>query len=270
MTVDFWRNDWGAPPNTAPSIPTPTDLLFLHHTVTPKWRGADAARRIERIARGRGFSNGYSYSAGVTVAPDSHEGRGGGRAGAHTAGYNRRSHAIVLVGNFDTSPVPDKLVEEAAQLVAFGHRQGWWPDHITHPHRAVSSTACPGRYGVAAIPKINARAAQILRGDTEPEEDELSFLDENEKEWLDQFVKASRGAGMQPNSFRFWHRVMLAVRRQTTAHHGDLEAGDADSLGVRIADGSNSGHRVKQVTEEKGFGLAEFVGKAVDLVRRSE
>lgn len=109
-----------------------------------------------------------------------------------------------------------------------------------------------------------------IRARPQPEEDELAEIDEDTQRWLQQFADASREAGMKPNSFRFWHRMNLSLRRQTTAHHGDLEAGDADSLGVRIADGANSGHRVKQVAGEKGFSLAEFVGKAADLVRSRE
>lgn len=175
MTVDFWRPDWNAPPNTAPRIHTPTSRLILHHSVTPRYRGVDAPRRLDRIARGRGFPHGHSYSCGCSVRGESHEGRGADRRGAHTLGYNDDS-AIVLVGNFDRRPVPAAMIEETAQLIAYGYRKGWWPDRITHPHAALGSTTCPGRFGRKAISKINRRVAEILDSDdggaVDPEEEE--------------------------------------------------------------------------------------------------
>jgi len=161
------RRSWTSQSNTAPTIRVPTGHLILHHSVTSRLVGVAAPRQLDRIARNRGFTHGYSYSAGVTTA-DTHEGRGAGRAGAHTVGYNRTGHAIVLIGNFDSSALPDHMVTRTAELAAWGHRRGWWPDRITLAHRQVASTACPGRHAVAKIPTINAAIARILSGRQDP------------------------------------------------------------------------------------------------------
>jgi hypothetical protein len=159
------RDEWGAGPQRAETIPLPVQRLYLHHSVTPEWLGAEAARNLQDIARARGFLD-ISYSWLVDVAGNQIEGRGWGRAGAHTVGWNSTSHAICLVGNFQDKVPPDAMLNGAARLVRKHARVG--PDRITHGHRDVASTACPGDRAYTRIDDIN-RLAQ---------EDDMPTLDE--------------------------------------------------------------------------------------------
>jgi hypothetical protein len=149
------RDEWGAGPQRAETIPLPVQRLYLHHSVTPEWLGAEAARNLQDIARARGFLD-ISYRWLVDVAGNRIEGRGWGRAGAHTVGWNSTSHAICLVGNFQDKVPPDAMLAGAAALVRKHARVG--PDRITHGHRDVASTACPGDRAYARIDDINQLA----------------------------------------------------------------------------------------------------------------
>ncbi|WP_372741510.1 N-acetylmuramoyl-L-alanine amidase [Neptunomonas sp.] len=154
------RTDWGAGPHRAGRISLPVSRLFLHHTVTPQWKGADAARNLQKIAWGRGFAD-ISYSWLIDIIGNQIEGRGWGRQGAHTKGYNSTSHAISLVGNFESDKPPTAMLESLADLVSRHGRQNLGPGKITHGHRDVSQTACPGQHAYSQISNVNRMAADI-------------------------------------------------------------------------------------------------------------
>lgn len=170
------RADWNAGAHSSPRIRTPVSRLFLHHTVTPQWTGVDAARRLDRIALGRGFAE-ISYSWLIDVDGNQIEGRGWGYQGAHTAGFNSTAHGISLVGNFQADRVPERMVQALAGLVRRHGAQDRGPGRITNVHRDVAPTSCPGRYGVAIVGRVNRIAAgrgpdggedgeMLQRGDT--------------------------------------------------------------------------------------------------------
>jgi hypothetical protein len=69
MAWDLTRTQWGAGPHRAGVIPLPVSMLVLHHTVTPFWVGAAAARNVQAIAKSRGFVD-ISYSALATRADE--------------------------------------------------------------------------------------------------------------------------------------------------------------------------------------------------------
>jgi hypothetical protein len=145
-------------------------------------------RQIQRFhMETRGWSD-IAYS--FVVDPDTlevFEGRGAGIAGGHTRGHNTISHAICVMGNYETDRPTDALLNRIAELVAHGHHQGWWPAQLTGGHRDASgaSTACPGRHLQTAIPTINARAAA---GPSE----ETTVHDEDQIRRLQRFLR-SRG-----------------------------------------------------------------------------
>jgi hypothetical protein len=130
-------------------------MLVLHHTVTPFWVGAAAARNVQAIAKSRGFVD-ISYSALATRADELIEGRGWGRQGAHTAGYNSRAHALSLVGNLDTVDMPPGMIRATVRGIRDHRRVG--PGRITHGHRQLASTACPGRFAYGRINALNIAA----------------------------------------------------------------------------------------------------------------
>lgn len=144
------RAQAGLPPTPAPAVARSRKTrLFLHHTVTPQWTGVQAARNLWAIARARGFID-TSYPWLADVAGNEVEGRGWERLGGHTRGFNTTSEAISLVGNYDVVPPPPAMVAAAARLAA-----QTLPGRVTDTHSDVAATACPGRYGRAAVPAIN-------------------------------------------------------------------------------------------------------------------
>jgi len=159
------REQWGARHDRgAGPAPLPAEFLYLHHTVT-RGTGDAAMRTIEQIGEDS-FDRGVSYTFAVDTLGAIYEGHGIERRGAHTRGLNSRARAIVAIGNYDVDQPTPALLESIAQLVAHGHRAGWWPRHLTGGHRDApgAATACPGRHLHAAIPAINRRVGQILAG----------------------------------------------------------------------------------------------------------
>jgi hypothetical protein len=159
------RSDWGPRyANGAGPAPLPaTEGVFLHHSDGRAVNGPARVRDLEDIGQAK-FKAGISYT--FVVSPDGTiwEGHSIDRRGSHTKNYNSKGRAIVLVGNYETATPTAAQQESAAQLVAHGVRQGWWPTTRVRPHRAVRQTACPGNGAVAIIPTITARADALLAG----------------------------------------------------------------------------------------------------------
>lgn len=99
MAVQFLnRFDWGADPRSVvlgAAIPHQQFVgLVIHHTVIDYVVGGDAAAYMRRLQRSRpdlGLEVPYSFVIFETEDPNScivAEGRGWGRSGAHTVGYN--------------------------------------------------------------------------------------------------------------------------------------------------------------------------------------
>jgi hypothetical protein len=165
------REQWGAryAAGSGPA-PLPAAEVWLHHSVTiapdlvPPFDDEDEAmRQLERIGQAK-FGQGVSYTFAVMPTGRVYEGHGVGTVGAHTKGRNSRARAIVLVGNYDTAaPTPDQI-ESTAQLLVHGRLEGWWASAQLlggHQQAPGAATACPGRYGMAAVTPINLRAAAL-------------------------------------------------------------------------------------------------------------
>lgn len=164
------RSRWVAR-GTSPQISTPVSKLVLHHSVTPEWLGVDAARSLDSIARRRGFVQ-ISYNWLVDVQGNQIEGRGWGRLGAHTQGYNSTAHAICLIGNFQTNQPPQAMLEALADLVRVHGKKGFGPGRITHGHRQLGQTSCPGQKAFDKIALIN----RMAQGDAGPPQDDKEGL----------------------------------------------------------------------------------------------
>lgn len=181
MTVDLtlpaWvrsRDDWGARP-TDPrrplqADPLPWPRLWAHHTAGSMWATPADIQRLHQVTNGwrdaaYNFYVRMLRSGGVEV---------GELLGLHRHLNSDAGHSgtILWVGNYDTTPVPDALIEAGARLVAHGVLAGWWSDelrdepHLTGGHRDIPGadpTACPGRHLHARLPEINTRARQMIR-----------------------------------------------------------------------------------------------------------
>lgn len=159
------RTAWSARPPKSVAKIAPTPRLWLHHSVTGTAPTAQILRQIQNYHMdGRGWQD-FAYSFAVDTAGKAWTGRGPLVAGGHTAGYNTTSHAVVAIGNFQTTTPTPALIEGLAQIAAHGYRQGWWTCRgYTGGHRMVAATACPGDRLNAQIPAINRRVEQLLGG----------------------------------------------------------------------------------------------------------
>jgi hypothetical protein len=161
--------------------PLPASEVWLHHSVTAA-PPADvdseraAMRALENIGQQR-FGGGISYTFAVMPSGRVYEGHGVDRQGAHTANRNSIARAIVLVGNYDTSPVTDAQQRAVAALLQHGQQAGWWRTarlNGGHQQAPGAQTACPGRHAMAVIPTINRAAAAPAQTE---EEDVKPFQD---------------------------------------------------------------------------------------------
>lgn len=166
------RSEWGARhPDGFDDRPMPITEMWLHHSVTvapdlvpPFTDDDEAVRTLERIGQSR-FGGGISYTRPVTPVGRIYEGHSLHRRGAHTKGHNTVGMAYCLVGNYDSlAPTRAQKVAIARDMVEL-HRAGKATRHtLNGGHRDVSSTACPGAKGYAAIPEINRIANEMWAG----------------------------------------------------------------------------------------------------------
>lgn len=211
--------------------------------------------------RERGW-NDIGYSAGFADAPDVGgavlEGRHWGRDGAHTQNSgNVIGYACCYIGD-GREPIAGTAWIAWRAWLYDGIVNGALIDPPTiSGHDDWYNKLCPG-------PEIK----NVLHEQSQLEmEEELAYLSDEEQQWLSEFVRASKSRGVSPNSLGFWHKMWLAVRRQTTAHHSEIDAGDADALGTTVAHGANSGHRLDEVVKSEGFSISDFARRAIEKIR---
>ena len=167
------RASWGANPANTPagSIPTPTPRLWLHHTASTGLHGAGGMRSLQQNALRGGYVDlEYNYvvdNPSGEIFMSRGPGRNSAAQGCGSNSENTTAHAICVMGNFQGIDTPsDACLSAIAQLLAYGHEQGWWPAAITGPHRNAPqcSTACCGDSLIAQIGEINRRAAGSAPG----------------------------------------------------------------------------------------------------------
>ncbi|KAJ8317239.1 hypothetical protein KUTeg_005143 [Tegillarca granosa] len=144
------RDSWGArDPKTISQEHLPVDLFFIHHTEGPSC--TDTATCIS-IMKGiqnfhmddRDWSDiGYSFLVGEDG--NVYEGRGWHRVGAHTQGYNSRSLAVSVMGNYMNHLPNEKALAAVKALIQCGVDNGYISHHYRlYGHRDAGSTNCPG------------------------------------------------------------------------------------------------------------------------------
>jgi hypothetical protein len=197
------RAQWGADESWRSRAPYYTSDLragFIHHTAsTSSYTREQAAAQVRAIYAYHTRSLGHSdidYNFVVDRFGRLYEGRFGGIdrpvLGAHTAGFNEHTFAVVALGNFSTfnPPVADMAVikdsiarlfawklglhgvnpTSTAQLVSAGYiRATKYPKgsvasiSATSSHQTVNYTACPGTSLQAQLPSIRALAGKYSR-----------------------------------------------------------------------------------------------------------
>ena len=137
------RAEWGAKPAVGVTnlVPSRVMLCVLHHT-TGTYAGPQTVRNIQAFHMGptRKWAD-IAYS--FLVAPDGtiYEGRGWGKQGAHTKGYNSSSVGIAFIGD-GRLPVPAPALASIAWLGSEADRRFGTLRRVGH--RDVGSTVCPG------------------------------------------------------------------------------------------------------------------------------
>lgn len=136
-------------------IPAKQDDVWLHHGAS----GTSSIRTARAYARyhlSKGWAGiGYSWliAEGKVL-----EGRGPGRAGAHTSGHNARSYGICMVGNYSLYPPSAADVDALVWLLQHGHDSGWFTyGKLSGGHRDVGNTTCPGDSLYSMIATINRK-----------------------------------------------------------------------------------------------------------------
>jgi hypothetical protein len=152
---------------------------FVHHTVNANdYSRAEVPGILRSIyayhTQSRGWSDvGYNFL--VDRFGRIWEGRYGGIdrpvVGAHTLGYNDWSFAMSAIGNFDVKQPGSAMIQAYGALFAWklslhgvdaaSTQQVVGPDtfRAVNGHRDAGSTACPGRYLYAKLPRIRELAA---------------------------------------------------------------------------------------------------------------
>ena len=175
------RSGWGAadPRGKPQPIATPVGHLFLHHSASPDG-GPETVRAIQRFHQDtRGWADiayTWLYSPRDRVF---YEGRGPGIAGAHTRNWNRASHAVCVLGNYEVTQIPAHAIEDLADWARW-HGTSWGPNRY-RPHSEVGSTACPGKYLMAVLRDINLYA----EADMAPSPVRPDFVATYESEWAE-------------------------------------------------------------------------------------
>lgn len=144
-----------------------TDLIVLHHTVTPDAPFFDMLRSVERYHLGRQYYD-IAYNGAASNSSDDYTDLRGPQVqgGATGNGVDAYSLSIVVPGDFQTSgkdrPRP-VVVENVARLIARWHSQGFVSDNFRiGPHRDFYQTSCCGDRLLRLIPQMEARAREII------------------------------------------------------------------------------------------------------------
>jgi hypothetical protein len=189
------RAQWGADESIRsddPSYSKTIQGVTVHHTASSN---DYAPEQVPGILRGfyayhvksRGWSD-IGYNVLVDKFGTAWEGRAGGLErpviGAHAGGFNTDTAGVSMIGTYESEAPSGAMLETVAQVAAWKlstyHRDPLGTvtltsrgsstyeegREVTLPrifgHRDVSSTACPGAQGVAALPGLRERVAELV------------------------------------------------------------------------------------------------------------
>lgn len=154
------RAEWGARPPRWTGSMVRFDGCHSHHGVGPGqpsmsiWRGYQSYHMNSLGWPDIAYN--YGYDSEGTI----YEGRGWGRDGAHTFGYNNTSYGFCFIGDSNVAPPTGKALRALLCLArlaeAHHNKDGYRRDHIDAGRLSGSATSCPGNglYGkFAAMPK---------------------------------------------------------------------------------------------------------------------
>lgn len=155
----FQPSDWGAvkePTRKGVSLNLPVSKVIIHTFAGASFEGKPVSevkayiRAIERFhtnpksKNGRGWAAiGYNFM--VSESGDIYVGRGWKRSAAHTAGQNRSSIGISLVGHGDKNPATEAQIASTQWLIQEGIKNGSLSKDLeVFGHRQFAAKSCPG------------------------------------------------------------------------------------------------------------------------------
>uniref|UniRef100_L7M9X9 Peptidoglycan-recognition protein n=1 Tax=Rhipicephalus pulchellus TaxID=72859 RepID=L7M9X9_RHIPC len=154
------RKGWGARrPRLQVAMRNPrAQYVFIHHTTGPQCKDKRSCSQLIRSHQNHHMNAnrwpdiGYNFLVGGDGRI--YEGRGFGREGAHTRGYNQVGIAISFVGDFSRAKPSLTMLRAAERLIACGVKQGKINKRYSlHGHRDANCTSCPGNLLYAIIRK---------------------------------------------------------------------------------------------------------------------
>jgi uncharacterized protein with LGFP repeats len=170
----------------------------LHHTATTNdYQPADVPGIMRSIYRFQAVTRGWGdigYNVLVDRFGQAWEGRAGGLSrpvvGAHAGGFNTGTFGISMIGDFTGMAPPAVTLETVARALAWkfaaygidprgttritGGPSTRYKTRVTitvpvlYPHKLTSITACPGRYGEAALAGLRVRTAALIANPSAP------------------------------------------------------------------------------------------------------
>jgi hypothetical protein len=189
------RAAWGADETMRTGSPSYASSLYavtVHHTASSNSYEPEDVPGIMRSfyayhTQSRGWSD-IGYNVIVDKYGTAWEGRAGGLdkpvIGAHAGGFNTGTVGVSIIGTYDSVQPTNASLEKVAAIAAWklssygrdpkgtvtltsgGSTKYSAGTRVTLPrifgHRDVSSTACPGVEGYAALPEIRERAAALV------------------------------------------------------------------------------------------------------------
>lgn len=177
------RHEWGARAPLGPPMTLPVGEANLHHSVTALTADPLAdMRAVERIGIDR-FGR-FSYSWAYHRPSRSLLCGAGDTIGAHTAGRNSTSLGIVLIGNYDVTPLDDTAVQDLGEALRWlVHTGRLRPDFTLRGHRDHKATACPGKHAYARLPEIRAAANTTPPPATPASEEDTMVIGRENHTW---------------------------------------------------------------------------------------
>jgi hypothetical protein len=187
----YSRAQWGADESLmtwTPQIMPTIKAAVVHHTAgSNDYSAADVPSILRGIYRYHAVSLGWG-DIGYNVLVDKYgriwEGRAGGLGqavmGGHASGFNNLTFGVSMIGNYDTAPTTEPLIDSVAAIIAWkfslyhlnplgrttltsGGTDKFPAGPANLPtiigHRDTKSTACPGRYGYAKLPEIRSKVS---------------------------------------------------------------------------------------------------------------
>lgn len=202
------RASWGARrPDGDLTLSGLASEVFIHHTVSAHLApsaSVDAERAQVRAVEDVGWrrfgpSHGISYNLLIFPSGRAYQGVSWNRRGAHTGGRNSTSRGIAFVGNYETTRPTDAAILTARRIVAHGRGRWWTNNAAVRGHRAVSATACPGRFVMDRLSEIATAPPAIRPPSGDPVPDLSNFSMHNAQ----RFNRGSWGRLRLANDGRF-------------------------------------------------------------------